>query len=132
MEDTVVDGRRFGNLAAEVVAREHKIVSGVQAKLGGNDEGADPHELLEAALAACTIITVQMYANRKAWDLKSCTASVRVISEGKQTLISREVSFKGELTSDQREKLLEIADKCPIHNLLQSEVKIETKLRGDR
>ena len=127
-ELTVVNGIRTENLVAKLSADVHTILSGVPEKLGGHDEGMDPHELLEAALAACTIITVQMYANCKQWPLQSTNVQVKVESEGKESKISRKISFVGELTPEQSEKLLEIANKCPIHNLLESTVHIETSL----
>jgi putative redox protein len=96
------------------------------AKLGGQDEAPDPHELLESALAACTILTAQLYANRKGLPLESTEATVRVVSEGAETRIAREVHFTGELDETQRARLLEIVNKCPIHRLLESRIVIET------
>jgi putative redox protein len=125
----MVTGRRVGNLGAQLNARDHEIISGVSAKLGGTDEGQDPHELLESALASCTIITMQMYANRKQWDLRSSEVVVQITSEKPEgTEMTREIKLDGDLTSEQRQRILEIADKCPIHRLLVGTVKIETRL----
>ncbi len=123
----MVTGSRMENLAALFKTNHFTIVSGVLPELGGNDEGPNPHEILETALGACTVITVQMYANRKQWDLKSTDVTVKVDSEGEKTHITRTISFQGDLSAEQREKLLEIANKCPIHRLLLSQVEIETK-----
>lgn len=122
----MVTGQRKEPLVAEITIRNHKLISGVTEKLGGKDEGPDPHELLEAALAGCTILTVQMYANRKGYKLESCDVSIKILKEGPETLISRELTFKGDLSDEERARLVEIAEKCPIHKLLESKVSIST------
>lgn len=125
----MITGNRTGNLAAHFQIRDHSLISGVSAALGGLDEGADPHELLQAALAACTIITVQMYANRKQWPLESTDVKINIVSENKEgTMISRDLSFKGDLTQEQRDQLFLIANKCPIHKLLTGSVQIQSQL----
>lgn len=125
----MITGKRTKHLAAQIQVRQHQFNSGVSSELGGEDEGANPHELLEAALAACTIITVQMYANRKQWPLESTDVTIKIISENKEgTIISRDVSFKGDLTSEQRDQLLVIANKCPIHKLLSGPIQIQTQM----
>lgn len=122
----MVTGQRKELLVATMVAGNFSIISGVPEKLGGRDEGPNPHELLEAALAACTIITVQMYADRKGIPLESTDVKVTTVSEGAESVISRELSFRGNLTPEQKTRLTEIADKCPIHKLLESKVTIQT------
>lgn len=125
----MITGNRIHNLAAQIQVRNHNLISGVSAALGGQDEGADPHELLESAIAACTIITVQMYANRKQWLLESTDVKIKILSEGKEgTVISRDISFKGNLTQEQRDQLFVIANKCPIHKLLTGSVQIQSQL----
>jgi putative redox protein len=125
----MVTGIRKENLVAEIKSGKHTLISGVSEELGGHDEGPGPHGILEAALAACTILTVQMYANRKNWPLESTDVEVKITSENKvETKISRKVSFKGDLTGEQKERLLDIANKCPIHNLLHSKIDITTEL----
>jgi len=125
----MVNGSRKDNLSAVLEIRKHEIISDLAEKLGGKDEGPDPHEILEAALAACTVITVQMYAQRKQWGLESTDVLVRIDSEGKEgNRITRDVKFVGDLTDDQRSRLLEIANKCPIHNFLTTKTEIETRL----
>lgn len=122
----MITAKRKNNLAAEISIGSHQIISGLLEKLGGNNEGANPHELLEAALAACTILTAQMYANRKGIKLESTDVVVKIVSEGADSVIEREVSFQGELSEEDRTKLAEIVEKCPIHKLLQSNIKINT------
>jgi len=129
VEEEMIQGRRLNNLAAEITARQFNIVSGVTETLGGADEGPSPHEILEAALAACTIITVQMYANRKQMKLESTNVTVKVESESKEaSVISRQIEFVGDLSDAEKAKLLEIAGKCPIHKLLESQIKVETTM----
>lgn len=123
----MISGTRKNNLAAEVKMNNHTLVAGVSKKIGGNDEGPTSHELLESALAACTIITLQMYANRKQWDLRAANVTVKIISEDKTgTVIQRDVSFEGDLSEEQRKTLLDISNKCPVHKLLSSPIEIKT------
>ena len=125
----MVKGSRSGNLGATISTEHHHLISGVLPALGGDDEGANPHELLEAALACCTIITVQMYANRKGWKLASTDVSVDITNEGLDgTSMVRTVTFNGDLSDDERKRLLDIANKCPIHRLLSGKISIETRL----
>lgn len=126
----MVTGVRKEGLTAEIAVRDHRLISGVVEKLGGHDEGLNPHELLEAALVGCTIITAQMYANRKGMKLESTDVTVKVVSESKESsVISREVSFRGDLSDEDRARLTEIVNKCPIHNLLESNIKIDTVVK---
>ncbi len=116
-----------GKYVTELKAGEHTFICDIRPKIGGTDLAPDPHELLESALAACTIITVQLYADRKGWPLISTHVKVIIDKEGKESHIQREISFKGpELTVEQRAQLLVIADKCPIHKILMSQMQIST------
>ncbi len=125
----MVTGKRQGDLAAAIRAGSFEIMSGITKAEGGGDEGPNPHRLLEAALAACTIITVQLYANRKGWPLRSTSVKVEITKEDATgTLLSREVSFDGELTIEQRERLYDIAGKCPVHKLLSGPIEIRSSL----
>lgn len=116
------------DLTAEMRIRNHLLISGVSEALGGKDEGPDPHELLQAALAACTMITVEMYAKRKQWDLQSIDVTVRIDKEGTETHLTRIIAFKGKLDEEQRTRLFDIANKCPIHRLLLSKIEIQSQL----
>ena len=125
----MIKGSRTGNLAASLKTVSHTMTSGLSLKLGGNDEGPNPHEFIEAGLAACTILTCQLYANRKGWNLVSTTVSVSIVSETKAASgFIREINFEGDLSDAQREQLFDIANKCPIHNLLESKITVETKI----
>lgn len=124
----MITGKKINKLAVDMNIRNHALISGLTENLGGSDEGPNPHELLEAALAACTILTVQMYADKKGIKLESTQALVKILSEGSETRILRELNFKGDLSKEEINKLTEIAEKCPIHRLLQSQVIIDTKV----
>jgi putative redox protein len=120
---------RLDGLSYQIEIGAHKIISDVKSTLGGKDAGADPHELLEAALAACTSITVQMYANRKAWNLVSCNTEVKFIEEdAKDIILERTLHLEGTLDEEQKARLLQIAEKCPIHAVLSRGAKIQSKL----
>ena len=108
--------------------------------VGGNDAGPEAHELLMAALGACANITVQMYAERKQWPLHGVQVAVsytRVPAEnpadcdaksGMVDRIETEISFAGDLSEEQQHRLLDIANRCPVHRMLVSQVQIETRL----
>ena len=116
------------NLSVVQSNGQHSITSDVATALGGNDSGLNPHELLEASLGACTTITVMMYARRKQWPVTDIVTTVKIVSEkGEMNEISREIKFIGDLTEVHISKLLEIADKCPMHNFLEKKSVITTK-----
>lgn len=105
---------------------------------GGSDTAPDPYQLLLSALGACTSMTLRIYAERKGWDLRRTTVMLNYdrlhaedcdsceTSGGKLDRIVREVHLDGDLDAQQRAALLAIADKCPVHRTLQSEIVIET------
>lgn len=100
------------------------------ASLGGNDEGLNPYELLAASLAACTSITLKMFAQRKEWDLKEVHVNVSVERDTalNETNIVREISLDGALNDEQRQRLLLVANACPIHKILTNKIHINTQL----
>ncbi len=115
------------NFVVKSSVRSHEIVSDVSASIGGQDQGMNPHEILESALAACTSITIKMYAKRKNMKLDDVEVVVQILSEGKESVISRKIKLVGTLSSEESSKLMDIADKCPIHKLLMSQVTIQTE-----
>jgi putative redox protein len=135
----VVRGSAAG-FAQEIHAGRHRILADEPASAGGTDTGASPYDLLLAALGACTSMTVAMYARRKAWALEEVTVHLRhskihaadcadcETREGMLDRIERDIHFSGPLTEEQRSKLLEIANKCPVHQTLTSEIDIETRV----
>ncbi|MEM9509324.1 MAG: OsmC family protein [Cyanobacteria bacterium P01_E01_bin.35] len=96
--------------------------------LGGNDVGATPMELVLAGLGSCKAITLKMYAERKGWELTKVGVDVDHQKIDRQYQISVRLHLAGNLTDEQKQRLLKIADKCPVHKLLQSEAQIETIL----
>jgi putative redox protein len=129
-----------GGFRTEVIAGGHALVADEPASVGGTGEGPSPYDLLSAALAACTSMTLKMYASHKKLDLDSATVRVRhgkihaqdcedcESAEGRIDQFERELSLAGSLTDEQRKRLLEIADRCPVHRTLHSEVKVRTAL----
>ena len=98
--------------------------------VGGQDRGMRPGELLAGSLASCTVITLRMYADRKGWPLDSIVAHVDYTSdpETKRSLFTMQLILNGSLTEDQCTRLLEMADRCPVHRALQNPVDFETIL----
>lgn len=104
---------------------------------GGTNLGPDPYEFILAGLATCTAATVRMYADRKGWSLERLDLDLSLWVEKKEgtqvTHIQREIQFFGDLDQDQTQRLLDIAEKCPVHRLLTHEVKIVTKeMKGEK
>jgi uncharacterized OsmC-like protein len=134
----VVRGNAAG-FAQVVHAGRHRLAADEPVSAGGTDTGPSPYDLLLAALGACTSITVGMYARRKAWPLDEVTVHLRhskihaadcaecETREGMLDRIERDIHFNGSLTGEQRSRLLEIADQCPVHRTLTSEIKIATR-----
>jgi putative redox protein len=116
-----------GKLAQDIEVAGHHVRADEEIEKGGEDTGAAPHELLLAALGACTAITLKIYAGRKGWPLQD--AHVLLTAENKDGVfvISRDVKLDGELDAEQRQRLLEISDKCPVHKTLMGEISIRTR-----
>ena len=137
----IVEGDASG-FAQHITAGPHELSADEPLAAGGTGTGPDPYQLLLAALGACTSMTVAMYARRKQWPLQRVRVQLArskiwaqdcadcETKEGRLDRIDRVISLEGDLTPDQRQRLMEIADKCPVHRTLTSEVKIVTRL-GD-
>lgn len=93
---------------------------------GGDDTGPAPHELLGAALASCKSMTAKVYADRKGWPLTSCDVRVTQEAEGGVRRMHVTVAFAGNLDAEQKARLLEIVDKCPVHKTLSGTIEIRT------
>lgn len=117
------------NFKTKIYAGGHFIYADEPESIGGSDEGMTPGALLLASLGSCTAITIRMYADRKGYALDGVKIDLSICEEkemSKETTISRKIELLGDLSEEQRERLLQIADKCPIHKILSNPIKIET------
>lgn len=117
---------------ALVDERGHRWSGDEPAESGGGDTGPTPSQLLLSSLGACTVITLQMYAARKQWPLSGVEVELQFNPDGVPaaggTDISRRISLSGELDETQRQRLLQIANACPMHKALTGEVRIASAL----
>lgn len=106
----------------------HSWVADEPAGIGGGDIGPEPASLLLASLGACTSITLKMYAKRKEWPLEGVHVELSMTSTADGTNIDRRIALTGALSDDQRERLLQIANACPMHKVLSGAIHIESGL----
>ncbi|WP_300436362.1 bifunctional alpha/beta hydrolase/OsmC family protein [Christiangramia sp.] len=124
----------------QIIAGNHHFIADEPKKMGGSDLGPNPYELVSSGLAACTSMTIQMYARRKKWTVENVETHVSYSKkhatdcadcENKKAKIDnfeREISIKGDLDKKQLKRLMEIADKCPVHKTLSAQAQITSKL----
>ena len=111
--------------------RNGKLLMDEPESVGGRDLGLDPFSTFLASLAGCTLSTLRMYIDRKGWDISEINISLNLaqeINSELETTIARTITFSGIVTSEQKERLLIIADKCPISKLLKGNITINTTL----
>jgi putative redox protein len=123
------DDSGHGGLQTFLTAGPATIVADLPAAKGGLDLGPDPHELVCAGLAACTSMTLRLYANQKNWDVSAMHVEVFHHFDADQTphdRFERVLTIEGNLNDEQRERLFQIADKCPIHKLLTAGARVVT------
>lgn len=130
---TRIDRSRY---RTTVEARSHTVTFDEPSDLGGTDAGPTPYEALLAALGACTAMTLRMYADRKRWPLEGVEVRLRTSnshepdceaceeSEVGPHVIEREIELEGDLTAEQRERLLQIADRCPVKQTLERGIRV--------
>jgi putative redox protein len=123
-----------------IKADQHSLIADEPKSFGGNDFGASPYQLVASGLAACTVMTLRLYAERKKWDLKEVFCHIRHEKthledckdcenpKAKIDKFTRELELIGDLNDEQKQKLLEIADKCPVHRTLENVAHIETRI----
>ena len=116
------------NYTVSLIAGHHKLTADERPAAGGQDAGATPHELLCAALASCTAITLRMYAQRKEWTLQAVHVDVLLKVEGKEHRITRRLRLEGTLDEAQRARLADIAERTPVTLTLKQGVTITTIL----
>jgi putative redox protein len=138
-EWVVVSGASTG-FAQDISVRRHQLRGDEPLADGGTDTGPSPYDFLLMALGSCTSMTLSLYARRKQWPLQSVSVRLRhskihaedcaecETKQGKLDYIEREISLAGSLSDAQRTQLLAIADKCPVHRTLVSEIQIESRL----
>jgi uncharacterized OsmC-like protein len=136
--NVIVRGDATG-FAQEIVVGSHRLTADEPIEFGGKDTGLGPYDLLLAALGSCTSMTISLYARTKKWPLESVIVNLRhakihaedcrdcETKQGKIDRIEREIQLVGNLDPEQRKRLLEIADKCPVHRTLKSEIDIQTR-----
>ena len=124
----------------EVIAGGHRFLADEPKDVGGSNLGPSPYDLLTASLGTCTAMTLKMYANHKEWDLQEVTVHLKHEKRhaedsdqsekgtSKLDFIDREIELEGDLTEEQRQRLLQIADRCPVHRSLESKVNVKTTL----
>ena len=139
--DEGVRTRTGDSYRTAIQAGPHALVSDEPEEVGGDDEGPTPYDLLLSALGSCTGMTLRMYADRKEWPLDETIVRLSHqkihatdcencdTEEGKVDRIHREIEVRGDLSDEQRARLLEIANKCPVHRTLHSEVSVQSSLR---
>src|SRR5579884_1777381 len=117
-----------GKFQQTVEIGPHRFVGDEPLDAGGADAGPSPHEFLLAALGTCTSMTVKMYAERKGWPLERVEVLVTQDKREGVHVMQRTVRLEGALDDEQRARLLEIANKCPVHKTLTGTIEIETQL----
>lgn len=139
--DETIARTAAGGFLTSLISAGHRLVADEPKSYGGTDLGPTPYGLLSAALAACTSMTLQMYARQKKLDLDVAEVRIRhdkihardcedcESADGRVDEFRRELVLEGTLSADQRQRLLEIADRCPVHRTLHGEVKVRTTLK---
>lgn len=128
------------NFTTTIQTAKHNFIADEPALIGGDDFGPSPYDFLSAGLAACTVMTLKMYAERKKWDLQEVYAHMTYSKKHSDDLmldvdkpsridhLSKKLTFVGNLDASQRERLKQIASKCPVHKTLQNDIIIDTEL----
>ena len=112
----------------EIISGNHHLLSDETSEGGGKDLGPEPPEFLLVSLASCTAITLRMYADKKNWPLEKVKVDVQKRKTEWKTIFQLNISFEGDLSYEQRQRLLEIANACPVHKTLTNPIEIDTKL----
>ncbi len=129
----VIESGTKGFLNTIAAPRDRSILADEPKSVGGTDRGLTPFELVGAGLGACTTMTMRMYANRKGWPAGAATAHVTWSQKDRyNSTFNRTITLSGDLTAEQRARLIEIADRCPVHRMLEGTITVETQIASDR
>ena len=123
----VTTHRGAGPLQQVIEIGQHRILTDVAPAFGGEDSGPEPHDILAAALAACTTLTVNLYAKRKGYALDEVRVRIRHGQEGAAYALHRSIEYVGQLGEEDKARLTEIANKCPVHKTLSGQIHITTE-----
>jgi putative redox protein len=119
--------RGTGPLQQVIEIGRHTILTDVGVDVGGEDSGPEPHDILAAALAACTTLTVTLYAKRKGWALDEIKVAIQHGQEGDTYALHRQIDYIGQLSVEEKARLTDIANKCPVHKTLSGKIAITTE-----
>ncbi|MEL7482527.1 MAG: OsmC family protein, partial [Pseudomonadota bacterium] len=137
-----VEETRAGKYEARVSVGPHSFLSDEPAAVGGRNAGPSPYDLLAAGLGACTVMTLRMYADRKGWPVERVTTTVTHAKDyaddcdhcedgRKVDVFERTIKIDGDLDADQHARMIEIADKCPVHRTLEGTAHIRTHVAAE-
>jgi putative redox protein len=121
-------GWASGPFAQDISVAGHRLRADEEVEKGGDDTGVAPHELLLAALGSCTAMTLKVYAQRKGWKLRDVDVTLNGSTVDGAFIITRQLTLEGDLDAEQRRRLTEIADKCPVHKTLTGTIRIQATL----
>lgn len=127
-ERRTAEGIAGGIYSNDVKTSRHHLYADEPVELGSADIGPTPFEYLAAALGGCTTITLRMYSERKKWNVDHIACTVKLHKEDGVQVFTRELTVEGDLTDEARGRLIEIANKCPVHKVLTAGSKVETVL----
>ena len=116
------------NYRTAITTGHHSLAADEGPALGGKDAGPGPYELLSSALAACTAITLRMYAERKQWPVTAVHADVTFVRTGEQQHIDRVLTIEGNVDAEQKKRMADIAERTPVTLTLKGGLEIRTKL----
>jgi putative redox protein len=131
------------NFTTAIQTKNHTLIADEPTSIGGSDFGPSPYEYLNAALAACTVMTLKLYAEQKKWDLQEVFVYISHSREHSKDLntdvdkpkyldyISKKLKFLGNLDTEQKERLKEVASRCPVHKTIASQVEFQTQIIED-
>lgn len=126
--NTAIAKYEQGKMKHEILVGSHHLISDVSVQEGGENLGPSPHDYLAVALASCTAITLRMYATRKGWPLISADTTVNLDHQKTVVKFDRQIHLVGELSEEQKIRLLDIANHCPIHQALTGKIEVISSL----